>query len=49
MTASRWVSGALIQSRAMDNLLRLFFALPEVRNVLQGENQDAGLGTEVCV
>jgi putative zinc finger/helix-turn-helix YgiT family protein len=46
-TISRWVNGALIQSRAMDNLLRLFFALPQVREVLQGANQDPQLGTEV--
>jgi putative zinc finger/helix-turn-helix YgiT family protein len=45
-TISRWVNGALIQSRAMDNLLRLFFALPQVREVLQGPNQDPGLGTK---
>lgn len=46
-TISRWVNGALIQSRAMDNLLRLFFALPEVRKALWGANQDPQLGTEV--
>ncbi len=46
-TISRWVNGALIQSRAMDNLLRLYFALPEVREVLGGANQDPHLGTEV--
>jgi putative zinc finger/helix-turn-helix YgiT family protein len=47
-TISRWVNGALIQSRAMDNFLRVFFALPEVRQVLQGPNQDPQLGTDVC-
>lgn len=47
-TISRWVNGALIQSRAMDNLLRLYFALPEVRDVLRGARQDPQLGTEVC-
>ena len=46
-TISRWVNGGLIQSRAMDNLLRLFFALPQVRAVLQGASQDAQLGVEV--
>src|SRR5437870_11061577 len=46
-TISRWVNGALIQSRAMDNLLRLFFALPQVRDVLLGASQDPQLGTEV--
>jgi putative zinc finger/helix-turn-helix YgiT family protein len=46
-TISRWVNGFLIQTRAMDNLLRLFFALPEVRSVLRGASQDPQLGTEV--
>jgi putative zinc finger/helix-turn-helix YgiT family protein len=46
-TISRWVTGALIQSRAMDNLLRLYFALPEVREVLRGGDQDPDLGTHV--
>jgi putative zinc finger/helix-turn-helix YgiT family protein len=45
-TVSRWVNGALIQSRAMDNLLRLFFALPQVRDVLRGADQDPRLGIE---
>lgn len=43
-TISRWVNGALIQSRAMDNLLRVYFALPEVRDVLRGASQDPQLG-----
>jgi hypothetical protein len=30
----RWMHGFSIQSRAMDNLLRLFLQLPEVRTVL---------------
>lgn len=44
-TISRWETGALIQSRAMDNLLRVYFALPEVRDVLIGADQDPLLGT----
>jgi len=43
-TLSRWATGTVIQSRAMDNLLRLYFALPEVRDALGGEQQDPGLG-----
>jgi putative zinc finger/helix-turn-helix YgiT family protein len=43
-TISRWVNGALIQSRAMDNLLRIYFALPEVRAALLGRDQDPQLG-----
>ena len=46
-TISRWENGALIQSRSMDNLLRVYFAIPEVRNVLAGEAQDPGLGVVV--
>jgi putative zinc finger/helix-turn-helix YgiT family protein len=34
-TISRWETGAMIQSRAMDNLLRLFFESEEVRKLLQ--------------
>ena len=30
----RWANGFSIQSRAMDNLLRLFFQIPEVRTAL---------------
>ncbi len=33
-TISRWETGALIQSRAMDNLLRLYFESEEVRTLL---------------
>jgi DNA-binding transcriptional regulator YiaG len=43
-TLSRWLTKTQIQSRAMDNLLRVFFAFPEVRNVLNGQSQDPALG-----
>jgi putative zinc finger/helix-turn-helix YgiT family protein len=43
-TLSRWEKGAMIQSRAMDNLLRLYFAVPEARVVLRGVEQDPTLG-----
>jgi putative zinc finger/helix-turn-helix YgiT family protein len=33
-TVSRWVNGFLIQSRAMDNLMRVFLAYPQVRDSL---------------
>jgi putative zinc finger/helix-turn-helix YgiT family protein len=33
-TLSRWVNNVVIQSRAMDNYLRVFFRFPEVRAVL---------------
>jgi putative zinc finger/helix-turn-helix YgiT family protein len=35
-TLSRWLTGTQIQSRAMDNLLRVFFEFPEVRTILSG-------------
>jgi putative zinc finger/helix-turn-helix YgiT family protein len=46
-TISRWLNGALIQSRAMDNFMRVYFAVPEARKVLQGPRQDPALGTRV--
>jgi hypothetical protein len=36
-TLSRWLSGGLVQSRAMDNLMRAFFGSPEVRRGLTSE------------
>ncbi|HEY7116470.1 MAG TPA: type II TA system antitoxin MqsA family protein [Tepidisphaeraceae bacterium] len=46
-TLSRWLSGGMIQSRAMDNLLRTFFAVPEVRQRLTGSTQDRAFGASV--
>jgi putative zinc finger/helix-turn-helix YgiT family protein len=37
-TLSRWLSGRMIQSRAMDNLLRWFFEYPELRENLRRGN-----------
>lgn len=47
VTIAEWESGARIQSRAMDNLLRLYFTLPEARAVLSEMGQDHQLGTSV--
>jgi transcriptional regulator with XRE-family HTH domain len=44
-TLSRWLTESQIQSRAMDNLLRAYFAFPQIRQVFTGETQDARLGT----
>ena len=44
-TLSRWLTGSVIQSRAMDNLLRAYFAFPEVRSALVGPEQNPMLGT----
>jgi DNA-binding transcriptional regulator YiaG len=44
-TLSRWLSETQIQSRAMDNLMRVFFAFPQVRTALTANAQDPQLGT----
>lgn len=44
-TLSRWLTDTQIQSRALDNLLRVFFAFPEVREALHGEDTDPKLCT----
>jgi putative zinc finger/helix-turn-helix YgiT family protein len=46
-TLSRWENGGLIQSRAMDNYLRVYFAVPKVREALLGSKQNPSLGTIV--
>jgi putative zinc finger/helix-turn-helix YgiT family protein len=43
-TLSRWLNETQIQSRAMDNLLRIFFASQQVRAALCGPDQDSQLG-----
>ena len=43
-TLSRWLNKVQIQSRSMDNLLRVFFAFPQLRTALSGEMQGRELG-----
>jgi len=43
-TLSRWLSEVQIQSRSMDNLLRVFFGFPEVRVALRDNSQATQLG-----
>ncbi len=43
-TLSRWVAEVQIQSRSMDNLLRIFFAFPEVRVAFCDDSQIPRLG-----
>jgi putative zinc finger/helix-turn-helix YgiT family protein len=45
-TLSRWLTNTQIQSRALDNLLRVFFAVPEARALLRGPGHDPSLGAE---
>lgn len=43
-TVSRWISGHRVQSRSLDRLMRVFFALPQVRDALPSGGIDPGLG-----
>lgn len=43
-TLSRWLNETQIQSRAMDNLMRVFFAFPSVRDALRFNSSDSSLG-----
>jgi DNA-binding transcriptional regulator YiaG len=43
-TLSRWLNETQIQSRAMDNLMRVFFAFPEVRTALGRSSSESSLG-----
>jgi putative zinc finger/helix-turn-helix YgiT family protein len=40
-TISRWETGALTQSRAMDRYLRVYFGVPEARAALLAESMPA--------
>jgi len=44
---SRWETGAQIQQRSLDRLLRLFFEYQQVREALMDEERAHELGTEV--
>jgi putative zinc finger/helix-turn-helix YgiT family protein len=46
-TVSRWETGAQIQQRSLDRLLRLYFGAPGVRAALADEAAIARLGTTV--
>ena len=48
-TLTRWMDALQIQSPAMDNLLRVFFGFPEVRNALVGNARDPHLGMSDAV
>jgi len=43
----QWEKGLMIQSRVQDNLLRLYFALPQVRSVLSSVDSCVEVGTAV--
>jgi putative zinc finger/helix-turn-helix YgiT family protein len=46
-TLSRWETGAIVQSRGADRLLRAFFGLPELRAFFTSMEHDRSLGAEV--
>ena len=46
-TISRWETGALTQSRAMDRYLRVYFGVPAVRVALESNDVFPSLGLEV--
>ncbi len=46
-TISRWETGALTQSRAMDRYLRVYFGVPAVRAALESNGAFPSLGVEV--
>lgn len=48
-TLSRWINGTMIQSRAMDNLLRAYFGSNEVRENLMGKLLDRRFGSSVSL
>ncbi len=41
-TISRWETEALVQSKAMDKLLRLYFAFPQARAALENRSSELG-------
>jgi putative zinc finger/helix-turn-helix YgiT family protein len=46
-TMSRWINGSMIQSRAMDNLMRAYFGSPDVRAKLTGASMNPDFGRMV--
>lgn len=46
-SVSRWLNGAVLQSRAYDRLMRIFFNFPEVRGALANFTPDSSFGDKV--
>jgi DNA-binding transcriptional regulator YiaG len=46
-SVSRWLNGAVLQSRAYDRLMRIYFHFPEVRGVLANFTPDSSFGDTV--
>jgi DNA-binding transcriptional regulator YiaG len=43
-TLSRWLDGSVVQPRAMDNYVRIFFHFPDVRATLETQSMAAEVG-----
>ena len=48
-TLSRWLNETQIQVKSLDRFIRVFFAFPQVRDVLRAETLDPELGTRDVV
>jgi hypothetical protein len=46
-SVSRWLNGAVLQSRAYDRLMRIYFHFPEVRGLLENFTPDSHFGSTV--
>ena len=46
-SVSRWLNGAVLQSRAYDRLMRIYFHFPEVRGLLENFTPDSHFGETV--
>jgi putative zinc finger/helix-turn-helix YgiT family protein len=46
-SVSRWETGAQMQSRVVDKIMRVYFASPEARKVLNAARTDPNVGTAV--
>ncbi len=47
-TVARWERGGMIQSRAMDNYLRVYFGIPEARALLRSVERPPGTGARAA-
>jgi putative zinc finger/helix-turn-helix YgiT family protein len=47
-TVSRWETGAQVQQRSLDKLMRIYFAFPDARDALADKERLPGLGVKVA-
>jgi len=46
-SVSRWLNGAVLQSRTYDRLMRIYFHVPAVRGLLENFSPDSSFGEKV--